>query len=153
MREMLIHTAHLRSTDESFLRPTSPHHSFTQHAMKKNKPASALNRGRTLRQEPDVPSDSPDSVVDDLAQQDVMPAGEGVIVPDDRETLTGAMTQAGHWDDLVVDLGHRVDKQPLEDEVMASEDLVQKGVDEADEELRELDEEDNEEEEEEDIRS
>jgi len=124
--------------------------------MKKNKSSPALERERKLPQEPPIPPgpDPADSVVDDLSQQDVLPTGasESVILPDDRETLTGAMTQAGHWDDLVVDLGHRVDKQPLEDEVKASEDLVQRGVEEADEDLRELDEEDNEEEEEEDIR-
>jgi hypothetical protein len=113
---------------------------------KKQKTTSAPAR------EPEVPLNPEDSIVDDLAQQDVMPAGEGVIVPDDRETLTGAMTQAGQWDDLVVDLGHRVDKQPLEDEVQAPEDLVERGMEEADEDLRELDEEENEEEEEEDIR-
>ena len=121
--------------------------------MKKKKSTSAPAQSPVLVRQPEAHLDDNDSLVEDLAQQDVLPAGQGVIVPDDRETLTGAMTQAGHWDDLVVDLGHRLDRQPMEDEVNPSEDLVQKGVDEADEELRELDEEDNEEEEEEDIRS
>jgi len=72
--------------------------------------------------------------------------------PNDSETLTGAITQAGQWDEPVADLGHRVNKQPLEDEVNASEELVNKGIEEADEELRELDELDDQEEEEEDVK-
>jgi hypothetical protein len=67
----------------------------------------------------------------------------------DTETLSGAITQAGQWDEPVADLGHRVNKQPMDDEVKASEELVYKGIEEADEELRELDELDEQEEEEE----
>ena len=104
-----------------------------------------------LTPNPDTGVDPTEAVVDDLNQQDVLPSSEGgEAILDAGEDDDTALTQAGRWDDPASDLGHRASKQPLEDEIKASEDLVNMGVDEADEELRELDELDEEEEEKED---
>src|SRR5882757_7721209 len=96
---------------------------------------------------PESEVDAADAVIEDLNQQDVLPSNEGDVIPDTGEPEDEALTQAGSWDNPASDLGHRASKQPLEDEIKATEDLVNMGVDEADEELRELDEDEIEEEE------
>jgi hypothetical protein len=110
----------------------------------KNKKSDAV-----LAASPDAPSptDVADSVIEDLNQQDVLPPDEGDVIPDMGEPEESDMPQAGSWDNPAADLGHRASKLPLEDEVKATEGLVNMGVDEADEELRELDEQEEEKEE------
>lgn len=120
---------------------------------------AAADRELSDNSVPELRRDGPDAVVDDLSQQDFLPSAEGTLAPDEdalgtdnTETVNGALAQAGQWDDPVADLGHRVNKTPMEDEIKASEELVNRGVEEADEDLRELDELEEEEEEEEDER-
>lgn len=102
--------------------------------------------------DPEAPLATADAIIEDLNQQDVLPPDEGDVIPDMGEPEESDMPQAGSWDNPAADLGHRASKTPLEDEVKATEGLVNMGVDEADVELRELDEEENEDEEKDAIR-
>lgn len=82
-----------------------------------------------------------DQIVEDLGQQDVLPAGPDtdIMSPHDAEMI--AEEQAGRWDEPVGAQGHQAKRMALEDETKSSEMLVQRGVTEAAEELRELDDE------------
>ena len=83
--------------------------------------------------------DTVEEIVEDLAQQDVLPMNadpENAASPDEEMT---AEEHAGRWDEPVGDQGHQAKRTALEDEAKASEVLVQRGVSEAEEELEELD--------------
>jgi hypothetical protein len=79
-----------------------------------------------------------DQVVEDLAQQDVMPAGAGDDAMPDAEADMG-FEQAESWNEAVGGQPHQAKRSKLEDETSASELLVQRGVTEAADELGELD--------------
>jgi len=97
----------------------------------------------------DQVSDEVESMVDDLNQQDVLPADEGISDLSLNDTVDGELDQAGRWDDPVGDTGTRAKRAPLEDEVKASEVLVDQGLNEAEEDLRDLEEDEETEDEEE----
>ncbi|WP_009963671.1 hypothetical protein [Verrucomicrobium spinosum] len=87
--------------------------------------------------------ESPDPIerlVEDLAQQDIMPPEEETILEEYPEVSQNALLMGHAWDQAGVENGDRVARIPLEDEVKCSELLVKGGLDEADEELRELEE-------------
>ena len=85
--------------------------------------------------------------MEDLSQQDVLPSGSGSDVMAEAEALIDPDSPAGSWDDPMGELGHRANRIPLEDEVNPEEELVDKGANEAEEELHDLDEEEEMEEE------
>lgn len=90
-----------------------------------------------------VEEESPDPVerlVEDLAQQDIMPPEEETILEEYPEMSQNALLMGHSWDQAGVENGDRIARIPLEDEVKCSELLVKGGLDEADEELRELEE-------------
>ena len=80
-----------------------------------------------------------EEIVEDLGQQDVLPTGTGSEVMTSNDAEMVAEEQASRWDDPVGGQGHQAGRTPLEDETNPSEVLVQRGVNEAAEELRELD--------------
>lgn len=107
---------------------------------------------KTKRPSEDTPVPLPvENVVEDLNQQDVLPSGTGADVIPEMETIVDPESQLSRWDEPMGEPGHRASRAPLEDEVNAVEELVQKGVSEADEELRDLDEEEEMEEENEEL--
>jgi hypothetical protein len=96
---------------------------------------------KTKRPSEDTPVPLPvESVVEDLSQQDVLPSGNASDVIPDMETIVDPESQSGRWDEPMGEPGHRASRVPLEDEASAAEQLVDKGINEADEELRDLDE-------------
>jgi TATA-binding protein-associated factor Taf7 len=90
---------------------------------------------------PQRETDVVEKIVDDLAQQDVLPPETQSDVPDDVATVMNAEDQAGNWEDPAGGKGHQAARTPLEDESEAAEILVERGVSEAEAELEELDEE------------
>ena len=87
-----------------------------------------------------------DSIVEDLAQQDVLPIDEGS--PDASDPLSSLRTdeltsfgQAGSWDEPIGGEGQRARRIPLEDETKAADLLARRGVTEAADELNEIEEE------------
>jgi TATA-binding protein-associated factor Taf7 len=97
---------------------------------------------KTKRPSEDTPvSPTVESVVEDLSQQDVLPSGSSSDVMAESEALIDPDSTVGSWNDPMGELGHRANRVPLEDEVNPVEELVDKGINEADEELRDLDEE------------
>ena len=85
-------------------------------------------------------SDEVDAIIDDLNQQNVLPLDEGGSDLDLNDTVDGELDQAGSWDEPVGDTGTRAKRAPLEDEVKASELLVDQGLNEAEEDIRDLEE-------------
>jgi TATA-binding protein-associated factor Taf7 len=97
---------------------------------------------------PERESDVVDKIVEDLVQQDVLPfEGEGEL-GSEPGAEANAEDQVGSWTNSEAGKGHRAERTPLEDETKAAEVLVNRGVDEAEEELEELGEGENESEEE-----
>ncbi len=90
-----------------------------------------------------------DTIVDDLTQQDVLPADQASEIAAEVESLIDSESQSSRWDEPVGELGHRASRAPLEDETKASELLVSKGLREAEEDLRDIEEEEDIEEEQE----
>lgn len=80
-----------------------------------------------------------DEIVEDLGQQDVLPASEGTAVMSSDEAVLTADELAGTWGDPVGTNGHQAPRTPLEDEANPAEILVQRGAEEAADELQELD--------------
>lgn len=96
---------------------------------------------KAKRPSEDTPVPLPvESVVEDLSQQDVLPSGDASDVIPGMETIVDLEGQSGPWDEPMGEPGHRASRMPLEDEASAAELLVDKGISEADEELRDLDE-------------
>lgn len=87
------------------------------------------------------PNSTADAIIEELNTEDVLPAEESDVIPDTEEPEETASSQVQSWSGLGADLGHRVGRTPLEDEFAATQDLVNAGVEEADDELRELEEE------------
>jgi hypothetical protein len=77
-------------------------------------------------------------IVDDLSQQDVLPSNEGDATMSADDELIDAGEQAGSWNEPAGGVGHQMKRTPLEDETKAAEVLVQRGVNEAADELDEL---------------
>ncbi len=98
----------------------------------------------------DADSRAVETIVEDLAQQDVLPADVESSIAPDIDTLVDQESQSGRWDEPVGEFGHRANRTPLEDETKASELLVSKGLREAEEDLRDIEEEEDIEEEQED---
>lgn len=84
-------------------------------------------------------TDSIERIVEDLGQQDVLPIDGGSVDPP-SETLNGGLDETGRWDEPIGTSGIRAERVPLEDETSSLVELVDEGLDEADEELRDLDE-------------
>jgi hypothetical protein len=92
---------------------------------------------------PQRETDVVDEIVEDLSQQDVLPASAQTESMPSRDGDMVAEEQAGNWDEPAGGVGHQAPRTPLEDECKASEALVERGVTEAGEELRELEEEES----------
>lgn len=103
--------------------------------MNSNQPAPSAS------EDPEITADA---IIDDLNTEDVLPPDESDVIPDTEEHEDSDPTREESWSGLGADLGHRVGKPPLEDEFAATQDLVNAGVEEADDELRELEDEDEE---------
>ncbi|WP_009961863.1 hypothetical protein [Verrucomicrobium spinosum] len=88
------------------------------------------------------PNSTADAIIEDLNTEDVLPAEESDVIPDTEEPEETASSQVESWSGLGADLGHRANKTPLEDEFAATQDLVNAGVEEADNELRDLEDKD-----------
>jgi len=93
---------------------------------------------KARRTEKPAPTNVED-IVEDLGQQDVLPAETDGEVMSSRDAELVAEEQTSRWDDPVGGQGHQAGRTPLDDETKAAEVLVQRGVNEAVEELRELD--------------
>lgn len=91
---------------------------------------------------PEVPEQVADAIIDDLNQDEPLPQDESDVIPDTEEPEDLESSREESWSGLGADLGHRASKPPLEDEFAATQDLVNAGVEEADNELRELEDED-----------
>ncbi|WP_050028028.1 hypothetical protein [Verrucomicrobium sp. BvORR034] len=101
-----------------------------------------MNSPKTDASAPEDPEITADAIIDDLNTEDVLPPDESDVIPDTEELDDNDPTREESWSGLGADLGHRVGKPPLEDEFAATQDLVNAGVEEADDELRELEDED-----------
>lgn len=88
------------------------------------------------------PEEAADAIIDDLNQDEPLPPEESDVIADTEPPEPAELTREESWSGLGADLGHRVNRTPLEDEVAANEELVEAGLDEADDELRELGDED-----------
>ena len=99
---------------------------------------------------PSAPGDTEstaDAIIEDLNKEDILPPEESDVIPDTDVSEEGATSQkVESWSGIGADLGHRAGKTPLEDEFAATQDMVNAGLEEADDELRELDEEPDDEE-------
>lgn len=102
--------------------------------MNSNQPAPSASA-------PEDPELAADAIIDDLNTEDVLPPDESDVIPDTEEPEDNDPTREESWSGLGADLGHRASKPPLEDEFAATQDLVNAGVEEADDELRELEDE------------
>jgi hypothetical protein len=88
---------------------------------------------------PNNPDPEVDKIVEDLSQQDVLPVdGGSPATPDSIEM--NAEDGAGRWSEPPGATGHRAARLPLEDETKAAEELVERGSNEAADELQELEE-------------
>lgn len=109
-----------------------------------NSTAHPMNTPKTDTSGPEDPELAADAIIDDLNTEDVLPPDESDVIPDTEEPEDSDPTREESWSGLGADLGHRASKPPLEDEFAATQDLVNAGVEEADDELRELEDEDEE---------
>lgn len=97
-----------------------------------------MNLNEPATSDAEDPNATADAIIEDLNTEDVLPADESDVIPDTEEPEEAGSSQVESWSGLGADLGHRVGRTPLEDEVTANQELVDAGLDEADEELREL---------------
>lgn len=101
-----------------------------------------MNSNKPDPQVSEDPELAADAIIEDLNTEDVLPPDESDVIPDTEEPEDSNPSREESWSGLGADLGHRVGKPPLEDEFAATQDLVNAGVEEADDELRELEDED-----------
>ena len=99
-----------------------------------------MNTQMSAPSDPGNPEAAADAIIEDLNRDDVLPPDESDVIPDTEEPEERETSEVVSWSGLGADLGHRASTTPLEDEVAATQDLVNAGLEEADEELRELDE-------------
>lgn len=85
-----------------------------------------------------------DEIVEDLTQQDVLPADEADALMSPEEAELTADELVASWGDPVGTSGHQASRVPLEDEANPAEVLVQRGATEAADEIEEMDESDGE---------
>lgn len=97
-----------------------------------------MNASSPTPSESQDPEEAADAIIDDLNQDEPLPPEESDVIADTEPPEPTELIREESWSGLGADLGHRASKTPLEDDFTANEELVEAGLDEADDELRDL---------------
>jgi hypothetical protein len=79
-----------------------------------------------------------EEIVDDLALQDSMPADSGAVRAEKTLEADEVEGSVSGWEDPMGSQGHQMARAALEDEVTGPETMVERGLEEAEEELDEM---------------